>query len=117
MKSRQNDTKRIEFAFKKNRSGSMAHCRDSWDWYWLCHLKPRFKILISFILGIMSVLVFVQEVTLFMTTNFTIFGLPLYFTDNFIVVQFATFIPLLYIAFCVYYGMFRIKISGYFVIF
>jgi hypothetical protein len=61
----------------------------------------------------MSFFVLIQEVTLFIDTNFTFFGIPLKLVTNLYWMQIFTFLPLFYMAFCVYYGMFRIKISGY----
>ncbi|CAD8081364.1 unnamed protein product [Paramecium primaurelia] len=70
------------------------------------------KILFSIALGILSLLVIVSVTTLFMNTPFTIFGMPISVQSGVITLQIFCFVLLFYISFCVYYGMFRIKIAG-----
>ena len=86
IKFRNSSDKRVDFTFRKARTGSLAPYLDLAEWYWLCHYKPQFKIFISVMLGIMSFLVIIHEVTLFMDTGFTIFGLPLKLTDNLVMI-------------------------------
>ncbi|CAD8048081.1 unnamed protein product [Paramecium sonneborni] len=106
--------KKIQFSFKKAREGKLAQQLDLLEWYWLCVIKPQLKIIISLIFGILSILVLISEVTIFMGTQITIFGLPLRYVNGLLSISFFSFIPLLYIAFCVYYGLFRIRIQGFY---
>ena len=86
VKYRLSEERHIEFSFKKQRTGKLANFLNYFEWLWLCHYKPQFKIFISIVLGVMSFLVILHEITLFMDTNFTIFGLPIKFTDNLILI-------------------------------
>lgn len=104
----------IEFSYRKKRTGRLAHFLDRWEKRWFCHIKPQYKALLSIFLGFLSILVFVSEITLFMNTKFTLFGIPLILSSNFFVIEVFMLIPLFYMAFSVYYGMFRIKIAGYY---
>ncbi|CAD8191948.1 unnamed protein product [Paramecium octaurelia] len=109
----ENPDKKIHYDLKSNkREGSCSQKLDTLEWYWLCQYKPQFKILFSLFLGILSLLVIISETTLFMNTPFTIFGMPISLSSGVISLQIFCFVPLFYIAFCVYYGMFRIKIAG-----
>ncbi|CAK87716.1 unnamed protein product (macronuclear) [Paramecium tetraurelia] len=109
----ENSDKKIHYDLKSNnREGSCSQQLDTLEWYWLCYYKPQFKILFSLFLGILSLLVVISETTLFMNTPFTIFGMPISLSSGVIALQIFCFVPLFYIAFCVYYGMFRIKIAG-----
>ncbi|CAD8093585.1 unnamed protein product [Paramecium primaurelia] len=109
----ENPDKKIHYDVKSNkREGSCSQTLDTLEWYWLCHYKPQFKIFFSMSLSILSLLVIVSETTLFLNTPFSIFGMPISLQSGVITLQIFCFVPLFYIAFCVYYGMFRIKIAG-----
>jgi hypothetical protein len=66
----------------------------------------------------MSIIVLVSEVSLFWDSDYSILGwfvnLLLGFELSVIGVQVVTVLPLLFIIFNVYYGLFRLKISGFF---
>ena len=106
--------KRIVFSFKEPKSGWFSRKTEVVQWFWLTRMKPLlFRVLGVLFVG-MSVLVVLGETTLFL--DFPVGVFPLWFAKDhgMVVTQLLCIFPLAYIILCTYFGLFNLKLSGWY---
>ncbi len=89
------------------------------EWIWYVKLKRKFKLIWAVFVTILSVLMVISEALIFFKTfNLSIFGIILNWLLSFDLtysgIQMVTLIPLMYMSYNVFYGLFRLKISGFY---
>lgn len=106
--------KRVVFTIPKDQRKCMPRFREAVEWHWLLLIKPMIYKGIAVLFFCMSVLVVLGECTLFIT--FPIGAFPLLFQQDFGIAstQILCLIPLSYIVLCTYYGMFQLKLPGWY---
>ncbi|OMJ72452.1 hypothetical protein SteCoe_29108 [Stentor coeruleus] len=106
--------KRIVYSFKESKSGCLARLREINEWYWLTRIKPCLFRTLGLLFIIMSILVILGEATLFL--EFPIGVFPLMFRESYgdYGTQFLCMIPLSYIILCTFFGIFNLKLSGWY---
>ncbi|KAL4493159.1 hypothetical protein ABPG72_003244 [Tetrahymena utriculariae] len=119
IKNQDNESKKvIESSLRKPRTGFQADLRNKIEWYWYMSTKKQIKAIWSIFLTAMSIIVLLSEISLFWDKDLSILGwfvqALLSFELSVFWVQIVTLIPLLFMIFNVYYGLFRLKISGFF---
>jgi LMBR1-like membrane protein len=106
--------KRIVFTVRKERVMCFRNTREAIEWYWLVSLKPLLYKFVSMVLSLGSVLVILGEATLFIDIPVGVF--PMLFKEDHgeLVSQLLCLIPLCYILVCTYYGLFNLKLPGWY---
>lgn len=106
--------RRIVFSFKDCKTGFLARAREVVEWYWLTKAKPLLYRTLALGFIVMSILVVLGETTLFL--EFPIGVFPIMFRESYgnVITQFLCMIPLCYIIFCTYFGLFNLKLSGWY---
>ena len=106
--------KRIMFSLNSGDPKRLPRTREAVRWYWLILIKPALYKMLAVLLFAMSFLVVLGESTLFL--NFPVGVFPLMFKEDLgmIASQILCLIPLSYIVWCTYYGMFQLKLPGWY---
>lgn len=104
----------IVYSFKDPKAGKCARNLEVIEWFWLTKLRPFLYRVLAIVFSIMSILIILGEITLFL--DFPIGLFPLMFkTDNGITLtQVLCALPLSYIILCTYFGLFNLKLSGWY---
>jgi hypothetical protein len=106
--------RRIAFSFVEPRNGRLAACKDAIEWFWLTKAKPLGFRVLALVFILLSVLIVLGETTLFLQIPIGV--LPLLFTSDHGVTltQLLCAGPLAYILSCTYFGLFNLKLSGWY---
>ena len=106
--------KRIAFTIKSEERKCMARTIEILEWYWYLTIKPLLCKIVSMLLWNMSILIILGESTLFI--GFPVGVFPLMFQQDYgiIISQLLCLIPLIYIVICTYYGIFQLKLPGWY---
>ena len=106
--------RRIVFTFKEARSGFGARTLELIEWFWLTKLKPLFYRALAICFLLMSILTFLGETTLFLELPIGIYPLMFREDNGIVVTQMLCVVPLFYIILCTYFGLFNLKLSGWY---
>lgn len=106
--------KRIVFSFKEPRTGMLARKLEVVEWFWLTSMKPILFRVLGVIFSILSILVILGECTLFLEEPIGVFPLLFKKAYGITLTQLYCVIPLSYIIICTYFGLFNLKLSGWY---
>lgn len=106
--------KRIVFSFKESKSGILARQIEVVEWMWLTRIKPVTYRILGLVFLFLSVLVILGECTLFIETPLALFPLLFDKAHGITLTQLYCVVPLLYIILCTYFGLFNLKLSGWY---
>ncbi|KRX05262.1 hypothetical protein PPERSA_00563 [Pseudocohnilembus persalinus] len=113
--SRNNSQRNIQGQFWVSRSGTFGSFIDKLVWFWYTKMFKIYHMLFFGIFAVFSIIVLLGELSIFFEqNNLSIFAQLVNQKISYFMTQVFTLIPLLYITFCVYYGLFNIKIKGFF---
>ena len=105
---------RIAFSFKEPRTGVFARKIEVVEWFWLTSMRPVLFRILGVVFTVLSVLIVLGESTLFLNEPIGVF--PLLFKKSYgiTLTQLYCVIPLSYIILCTYFGLFNLKLSGWY---
>ncbi|CAK69912.1 unnamed protein product (macronuclear) [Paramecium tetraurelia] len=102
---------KIRSTLRYERSGFMGHYLDMFQWLWYTKIKKAYLLSLSVIFWILSSIVILSEISCF--TQFDVNILRRMINMNgFFQIQISILIPLMYISFCAFYGLFHINFAG-----
>jgi hypothetical protein len=106
--------KRVAFSFQSSRSGVLARQIEVVEWFWLTRAKPVLFKVLAIVFFVLSVLVIVGECTIFLDTPVGVFPLLFKTAHGITLTQLYCVVPLMYIILCTYFGLFNLKLSGWY---
>lgn len=114
MANLRNPARRIESNLRYHKPGCMGDFKARMEWEWLVIYKKFFKIFFAIFLGILSIIILLSETTMYFNSQFSVIGNTIRWLlkKNLspVQIQIVCLVPLIYMAFGVFYGMFKVKI-------
>lgn len=110
--SKRNPDKIITHTFKSPREGKWGHFRDRVEWLWECWVSPVFCRIFAVILALFSCFVVLGELTLFVEAPVGVFPIMFENSSGDIGTQLLCMIPLSFMVFTTYFGLFNLKLQG-----
>ncbi|KAL4502427.1 hypothetical protein ABPG72_012014 [Tetrahymena utriculariae] len=107
---------KIRSTFWVERSGYVGDILDKIQWFWYVKIKSNLKLILGVIFSIFSLIIIYGELSMFLDLDISIFKIFSQ-SDEYFKTQILILIPLLYISFCSYYGLFHIQFSGFYCFF
>lgn len=105
---------RISFTFQEGKTGFAARNREIIEFYWLTKVKPLCYRILAVVFMIMSLLTFLGETTLFLDFPIGVYPIMFQSDHGIVVTQLLCVFPLFYIILCTYFGLFNLKLSGWY---
>jgi hypothetical protein len=110
--SKHNDDRRVTHTFKAPREGRWGRFRDVSEWLWKCWVSPVFCRVAAVVLALMGCFVVLGELTLFVEAPVGVFPLMFESEHGNVGTQLLCMIPLCFIVFTTYFGLFNLKLHG-----
>jgi hypothetical protein len=110
--SKYNEDRRISHIFKAPREGRSGRFLDVSEWLWECWVSPIFCRIAAVVLAVMGCFVVLGELTLFVEAPVGVFPLMFESDHGDIGTQLLCMIPLCFIVFTTYFGLFNLKLQG-----
>lgn len=96
------------------RVGNFVMQREKMEWMWLTRIKPFLCRILGIFFTMMSILIIIGETTLFLTAPIGLFPIMFHSDHGINNTQILCLIPLLYILLCTQFGLFNLKLPGWY---
>jgi len=108
-----NSEERIVYS-SQSRNSKLTFLVQRLEWYWFTYIRSKVCKACAVVFTVLSVLVVLGEVTLFMSAPIGLFPLLFKESHGAVGTQLLCFFPLLYILLCTNFGLFNLKLSGWY---
>ncbi|CAD8073309.1 unnamed protein product [Paramecium sonneborni] len=102
---------KIRSTLRYPKTGQFGHYIDILQWLWYTKIKKAYLLSLCVIFSILSSIVILSEISCFTEFDFNILS-RIIKVNGFIQTQISILIPLMYISFCAFYGLFHINFAG-----